>query len=83
MISIKKEIDEHAFTDHNSPLKNAPHTQGMLTADEWNFPYTRQKAAFPLEHIKENKFWPFVRRVNEAHGDRNLVCSCLPIEEYM
>ena len=83
MVSIKKEIDEHAFTDHNSPLKNAPHTQGMLTADDWNFPYTRQKAAFPLEHIKDNKFWPFVRRVNEAYGDRNLVCSCVPIEEYM
>ncbi len=83
MVSIKKEIDAHAFTDHNSTLKNAPHTQEMLTAEEWNFPYSRETAAFPLDYIKENKFWPFVRRVNEAYGDRHLVCSCLPIEDYI
>ena len=83
MASIKKEIDAHAFTDHNSILKNAPHTQDMLTADEWPFAYTRQEAAFPLDYIRGNKFWPFVRRVNEAYGDRNLVCSCNPIEYYM
>jgi len=83
MASIKKEIEAHGFTDHNSVLKNAPHTQDMLTADEWPFPYTRQEAAFPLDYIRENKFWPFVRRVNEAYGDRNLVCSCNPIEDYM
>jgi len=83
MASIKKEIEGHAFTDHDSPLKNAPHTQEMLTAEEWIHPYSRKTAAFPLEYIKENKFWPFVRRVNEAYGDRHLVCSCLPIESYM
>ena len=83
MASIKKEIEAQGFTDHNSVLKNAPHTQDMLTADEWPYEYTRQEAAFPLDYIRENKFWPFVRRVNEAYGDRNLVCSCNPIENYM
>jgi hypothetical protein len=64
-------------------LKNSPHTLSMLTADSWNFPYTREQAAFPLEYIAENKFWPTVRRADDAYGDRNLVCSCAPIEEYM
>ncbi len=83
MASIKNEIDEHAFTDQNSILKNAPHTQEMVTANEWSYNYSRQQAAFPLAYIKENKFWPFVRRVNEAYGDRHLMCSCNPIEDYM
>jgi glycine dehydrogenase len=83
MASIKDEIDAHSFTDHDSPLKNAPHTQDMLTAENWPYKYSRETAAFPLEYIRENKFWPFVRRVNEAYGDRHLVCSCLPIEDYM
>ncbi len=83
MISIRKEIENHTAEDHNSLLKNAPHTQGMVTADEWNYPYTRQQAAFPLDYIKENKFWPFVRRTDDAYGDRNLVCSCNPIEDYV
>jgi len=83
MACIKKEIDVHEHDDENTILKNAPHTQKMLTADEWPYKYTRQQAAFPLEYIKENKFWPYVRRVNEAYGDRHLVCSCNPIEDYM
>jgi len=83
MASIKEEIEAHSITDQNSILKNAPHTQEMLTAEEWNYEYTRKQAAFPLKYIKENKFWPFVRRVNEAYGDRHLVCSCNPIEDYM
>ena len=69
--------------DLNSALKNAPHTQEMLTADIWNYRYSRQQAAFPLPYIKENKFWPTVRRVDDAYGDRNLICSCNPIEDYM
>ncbi len=81
MIQIKKEID--AYEHEDSVLKNAPHTQSMLTAENWNHPYTRKEAAFPLDYIKENKFWPSVRRVNEAYGDRNLVCTCKPIEDYM
>jgi glycine dehydrogenase len=83
MISIRKEINEVTITDENNPLKNAPHKQAMLTADEWVFPYTRKQAAFPLEYIADNKFWPTVRRVDDAFGDRNLICSCNPIEDYM
>ena len=77
MISIRMEI-----TTENALLKNAPHTMAMITANEWEFPYTRQKAAFPLEYVQQNKFWPTVRRVDEAYGDRNLICSCAPIESY-
>ncbi len=83
MISIRKEIDNASADDLNNVLHNAPHTQEMLTADEWNLPYSRKEAAFPLDYIKENKFWPSVRRVDDAFGDRNLVCSCNPIEDYM
>ena len=83
MIEIRKEIEASTIEDHNTVLKNAPHTLMMLTADVWNFPYTREKAAFPLEYISENKFWPTVRRTDDAYGDRNLVCSCAPIEAYM
>ncbi|RIY38089.1 glycine dehydrogenase (aminomethyl-transferring) [Capnocytophaga canis] len=83
MISIRREIEEATPTDEANVLKNAPHTLSMITADTWNLPYSRQKAAFPLEYIAENKFWPTVRRVNEAHGDRHLICSCAPIEAYM
>jgi glycine dehydrogenase len=81
MISIRMEIDSENENDREL-LKNAPHTLDMVTADNWNFPYSRQKAAFPLEFVNENKFWPTVRRVDEAYGDRNLVCSCNPIESY-
>jgi len=56
-------------------LKNAPHTEQTVTADDWSFPYTRQKAAFPLSWIRENKFWPASGRVDDAYGDRNLVCT--------
>lgn len=83
MISIRKEIDALTKEDENNPLKNAPHTLDMLTNDEWLLPYSREKAAYPLEYVKENKFWPSVRRVNDAYGDRNLICTCAPIEEYM
>jgi glycine dehydrogenase len=83
LISIKNEIDLIQDGNTNSPLKNAPHTQEMLTSDSWEFPYSREKAAFPLSYIKENKFWPSVRRVDDAYGDRNLICSCNPIEDYM
>lgn len=83
MITIRKEIEVATKENENNPLKNAPHTQAMLTADEWNFPYTRKQAAFPLDYIADNKFWPSVRRVDDAFGDRNLICSCNPIEDYM
>jgi glycine dehydrogenase len=83
MISIRQEIDFCTKEDSNNILKNAPHTLAMATTDDWVFPYTREQAAFPLDYILENKFWPTVRRVDEAYGDRNLVCSCVPIEAYM
>ena len=83
MISIRKEIEAATLENKNNVLKNAPHTLGMLTADVWNFPYSREKAAFPLDYIAENKFWPTVRRTDDAYGDRNLVCSCAPIEAYL
>ena len=83
MISIRKEISEASKENQNNPLKNAPHTQEMLTADAWELPYSRKQAAFPLAYIAENKFWPTVRRVDDAFGDRNLVCSCNPIEDYL
>ncbi len=83
MISIRKEIEE-ADKDHpNNVLKNSPHTLQMLTADNWEYPYTRQEAAFPMDYIAHNKFWPSVRRVDDAYGDRNLICTCDPIESYM
>ncbi|WP_304196797.1 aminomethyl-transferring glycine dehydrogenase [Flavobacterium alvei] len=83
MISIREEIEASTLEDKNNVLKNAPHTLAMLTADVWNFPYTREQAAFPLDYIAENKFWPTVRRADDAYGDRNLVCSCAPIEAYV
>ncbi|MBB4803772.1 glycine dehydrogenase [Flavobacterium nitrogenifigens] len=83
LISIRKEIEAATADDKNNVLKNAPHTLAMLTTDNWDFPYTREKAAYPLDYIAENKFWPSVRRVDDAYGDRNLVCSCAPIEAYM
>ncbi len=83
MISIRKEIAASTKDDTQNILKNAPHTLAMVTSDEWVYPYTRENAAYPLEYIAENKFWPSVRRVDEAYGDRNLVCSCAPIEAYM
>jgi len=83
MIAIRKEIDATNVENTNNVLKNAPHTQAMLTATEWQFPYSREAAAFPLSYLAENKFWPSVRRVDDAYGDRNLVCSCAPIDAYM
>lgn len=83
MESIFFEIQEATEDDDNNVLKNAPHTLSMLTSDAWEYPYSREKAAFPLPYLKENKFWPSVRRVNEAYGDRNLMCTCDPIEVYM
>ena len=83
MISIREEIKNATKDDENNPLKNAPHTQEMLTSDDWTLPYTRKQAAFPLAYIADNKFWPTVRRVDDAYGDRNLICSCNPIEDYM
>ena len=82
MISIAAEISEMDYHDDNSVLKNAPHTELIATADKWPFKYSRKKALYPLKYVLNNKFWPTVRRVDEAFGDRNLVCSCPSTSEY-
>ncbi len=85
MISIRTEIQEveiGVMPQEDNLLVNAPHTVGMVTADEWDRPYSRERAAFPAPWTREHKFWPAVRRVNDAYGDRHLVCSCPPIEDY-
>jgi len=85
MIAIHKEIMEvkDGKTDaENNVLKNSPHTQDVAVADQWERPYAREKAAFPLEWVRENKLWPSVSRIDDGFGDRNLMCSCAPIEEY-
>jgi glycine cleavage system P protein (glycine dehydrogenase) len=86
MITIRKEIQEVAdghFDKADNVIKNAPHTAKLVISDTWSKTYSRQKAAYPLHWVKANKFWPSVARVDNAYGDRNLVCSCLPIEAYM
>ncbi len=86
LIQIKNEIDEVAngdFPQDNNVLKNAPHPLDVVTADEWEFPYSRQKAAYPLEWVHERKFFTPVARVDDAYGDRNLICTCPDIESYM
>ena len=82
MIAIRQEIEASTADNPNTLLKNAPHTLAMITADHWGFSYTRQQAAYPLDYVRENKFWPSVRRLDEAFGDRNLICTCTPMEEY-
>lgn len=86
LLCIRQEIEEvitGQVDAKDNVLKHAPHTQSILTADEWNRPYSRSKAAYPLHWVRANKFWPSVSRVNNTHGDRNLVCTCEPIESYM
>lgn len=86
LLSIREEIrqiESGKADKKENPLKNAPHTQQMLVNDEWTKPYSRQTAAFPLAYVRANKFWPSVARVNNTHGDRNLICVCEPTESYM
>ena len=78
-----KSIENSAADKKDNVLKNSPHTLAVITADEWNHFYSRGKAAFPLDYLKENKFWPAVSRVNNTYGDRNLVCTCEPVESYV
>jgi len=86
MLSIRKEIEDvvtGAVLAKDSPLKGAPHTQDMVVADVWDKVYSRETAAFPAPWVKENKFWPTVGRIDNVYGDRNLVCSCPPVESYV
>lgn len=82
MIAIRGEIDRVTDDPKGNMLKNAPHTLAMVTADQWNYTYSRQEAAYPLPYVLDNKFWPSVRRVDDAYGDRNLMCTCPPLEAY-
>jgi glycine dehydrogenase len=85
MATIREEIAEveKGIADpEDNLLKNAPHTSGMIAAEEWIHPYTRERAVFPTSWTVESKFWPPVRRVDNAYGDRNLVCACPPLEAY-
>lgn len=85
MISIREEIaaiDGGEADKKDNVLKNAPHTQFVVTADEWLHPYTRTQAAYPMEFVRNNKFWPGISRVNNTYGDRNLICTCEPVEAY-
>ena len=77
-----KAIENGSFDKVDNPLKNAPHTQHVICADEWNHAYSRQVAAFPLSYVQQNNFWPSVASVNNTHGDRNLVCKCEPVASY-
>jgi glycine dehydrogenase len=85
MLAIRAEIQEieDGKADRvENVLKNAPHTATMVLTGTWDLPYSREKAVFPAPFVKENKFWPSVRRIDSAYGDRNLICSCIPVEEY-
>jgi glycine dehydrogenase len=77
-----REVEEGQADKDNNVLKHAPHTASVVVSDDWGRPYSRQKAAYPLPYVKDAKFWPSVSRVDNAYGDRNLVCSCLPLEAF-
>ena len=83
LISIRMEIESLNYHDEKSVLKNSPHTLEEVCSDNWNHSYSRQTAAFPLDYVKKNKFWPSVSRIDEGFGDRNLICSCLPTKNYV
>lgn len=86
LIAIRKEIkaiEDGKADKKDNALKNAPHTQFTVIDTNWSKPYSREAAAFPLPYVRENKFWPSVARVNNTHGDRNLICTCEPVESYM
>jgi glycine dehydrogenase len=85
MVAIRGEIravEQGRMDKADNPLKNAPHTAAEVVADSWTHPYSREQAAFPLPFVKARKYWPPVKRVDNVYGDRNLVCSCAPLEAY-
>lgn len=85
MVAIAEEISKvsnGSFDKENNPLKNAPHTAEVILANEWNRPYTREEAAYPVGRLRKNKYWPPVGRADNVYGDRNLFCTCVPISEY-
>jgi glycine dehydrogenase len=86
LISIRAEIEDiknGTLDKDNNPLKNAPHTVHVVTGDDWDRPYSRERAAWPVAWLRDAKFWPSVGRIDNAYGDRNLVCSCPPMEDFI
>ena len=83
LISIKAEIISSSKEDVENVLLNSPHTLDMITANKWDKQYSREYAAYPLDYVRNNKFWPSVTRIDEAYGDRNLICTCSPVENYI
>ena len=79
---LYKSFEDGKFDKKDNVLKNAPHTAEIVTSSSWKYSYTREKAAYPLPYIKDRKFWPSVSRIDNAHGDRNLFCSCAPLDSY-
>jgi glycine dehydrogenase len=77
-----KAVEEGIYPADDNPLRNSPHTVEMATSEHWGHPYSRELAAFPSAHTRSFKFWPAVARIDQAYGDRNLICSCPPLEEY-
>jgi glycine dehydrogenase len=85
MLAIRaeiKQIEQGVADPNNNLLKNAPHTAAIALSEDWDYPYSRKQAVYPLPYVAESKFWPTVSRIDSAYGDRNLVCSCIPVEEY-
>lgn len=86
LIQIRKEIQDvqdGVYPVDNNVLKNAPHPMEVISSDEWKFPYSREMAAYPLGHLRQQKFWPTTSRLNDVYGDRNLVCTCPPMEDFV
>lgn len=86
LIQIRKEIQEvqdGVYPADNNVLKNSPHPMDVISADKWSYPYPREQAAYPLPHLRGAKFWPTTSRVNDVYGDRNLVCTCPPMEDFI
>jgi len=84
LISIRQEIaeiEEGRLPQDNNPLKHAPHTMEVIAQSEWPHPYSREQAVFPAPWLRDHKFWPAVSRIDSVYGDRNLVCTCPPMEE--
>jgi glycine dehydrogenase len=85
MVQIRKEIreiEDGKADRENNVIKNAPHTIEMVASSEWNYPYTREAAAFPLGYHKADKYWPPVTKIDDGYGDRHLMCTCDPIDSY-
>ncbi len=85
LLGIREEIrsiEEGKMDKKDNPMKNAPHTQFVINANEWKHAYQRELAAYPLEYVRQSKFWPSIGRVNNTYGDRNLICTCEPVSSY-